>query len=44
MENLEDFVFETQRFPNGPNIEGYEDAILRKGQTFKSTTIFKFKW
>lgn len=36
--------FETQRFPNGPNIEGYEDAILRKGQTFKSTTIFKFKW
>lgn len=36
--------FETQRFPNGPNIKGYEDAILRKGKTFKSTTIFKFKW
>lgn len=36
--------FETQRFPNGPNIKGYEDAILRKGETFNSTTIFKFKW
>jgi aldose 1-epimerase len=36
--------FETQRFPNGPNIKGYEDAILRKGETFKSTTIFRFKW
>ena len=36
--------FETQRFPNGPNIEGYEDAILRKDETFESTTIFKFKW
>ena len=36
--------FETQRFPNGPNIKGYEDAILRKDETFESTTIFKFKW
>lgn len=36
--------FETQRYPNGPNIEGYNDAILRAGETFNSTTIFKFKW
>ena len=34
--------FETQHSPNGINIEGLEDSILRKGEIYKQKTLFKF--
>ncbi len=38
------FCCETHRYPNGPNIPDSPNSILKKGETFVSTTIFKFKW
>ena len=38
------FCFETHRYPNGPNIPDSPKSILKKGETYDSTTIFKFKW
>ncbi len=37
------FCCETHRYPNGPNIENSPGSITKAGETFKSTTIFKFK-
>jgi len=34
--------FETQKWPNGVNIEGY-DALLKKGELYKHRTVYKFK-
>ncbi len=36
------FCLETQRFPDSPNKPGFPSAVLRPGQTYKHTTIFKF--
>ncbi|WP_157208949.1 aldose epimerase family protein [Mariniflexile maritimum] len=36
------FCCETHRYPNGPNIENSPRSITKKGETFKSTTVFKF--
>lgn len=38
------FCCETHRYPNGPNIPDAPKSILKKGETYDSTTIFKFKW
>ena len=34
--------FETQRFPDAPNKPGFPSAVLRPGEVFTSTTIFRF--
>jgi aldose 1-epimerase len=36
------FCFETQRFPDAPNQPGFPSAVLRPGERFRSTTIFRF--
>ncbi|WP_066218864.1 aldose epimerase family protein [Formosa haliotis] len=38
------FCCETHRYPNGPNIDGSPKSVTKAGDTFKSTTIFKFGW
>ncbi|MGI9552415.1 MAG: aldose epimerase family protein, partial [Aurantibacter sp.] len=38
------FCCETHRYPNGPNIPDSPKSILKKGEVYDSTTIFKFKW
>lgn len=38
------FCCETHRYPNGPNIPDSPRSILKKGETYESTTIFKFRW
>ncbi|MRI00090.1 galactose-1-epimerase [Kriegella sp. EG-1] len=37
------FCCETHRYPNGPNIKSPK-SILKKGETYASTTVFKFDW
>jgi aldose 1-epimerase len=34
--------FETQRFPDAPNHPNFPSAILRPGERFRSTTLFRF--
>ncbi len=34
--------FETQRFPDAPNHADFPSAILRPGERFRSTTLFRF--
>jgi aldose 1-epimerase len=36
------FCFETQRFPDAPNQPGFPSAVLRPGERFRSTTLFRF--
>lgn len=36
------FCFETQHYPDSPNQPSFPTTVLRKGQTFKSTTIYRF--
>jgi aldose 1-epimerase len=36
------FCFETQQFPDAPNQPSFPSAILRPGECFRSTTIFRF--
>jgi aldose 1-epimerase len=36
------FTMETQHYPDSPNHPNFPSTILRPGQTFHSTTIFKF--
>ncbi len=38
------FCCETHRYPNGPNIENSPKSITKAGETFRSTTQFKFGW
>jgi aldose 1-epimerase len=35
-------ALETQHFPNSPNQPGFPSTLLRPGETFLSTTIFRF--
>ena len=37
------FCFETQHYPDSPNHPSFPTTTLRKGTTYKSTTIYKFK-
>ncbi len=36
------FTLETQHYPDSPNHPNFPSTVLRPGQTFDSTTIFKF--
>jgi aldose 1-epimerase len=36
------FTLETQHFPNSPNQSSFPSTVLDPGQTFSSTTIYKF--
>jgi aldose 1-epimerase len=36
------FCFETQQFPDAPNQSGFPSTVLRPGERFHSTTIFRF--
>jgi aldose 1-epimerase len=36
------FCFETQAFPDAPNHANFPSAVLRPGERFRSTTIFRF--
>lgn len=36
------FCLETQHFPDSPNRPAFPDVILRPGQTFQSSTIYRF--
>ena len=36
------FALETQHFPNSPNQPNFPSTVLRPGQAFDSTTVFKF--
>ncbi len=35
---------ETQHFPDSPNQPSFPSTLLKPGETFKSTTIYKFGW
>jgi aldose 1-epimerase len=35
-------ALETQHFPDSPNKPGFPATILRPGETFRSTTLFRF--
>ncbi len=36
------FCFETQKFPDSPNQPTFPNSILKPGEVYKSTTIYKF--
>ncbi|MBK1875263.1 aldose epimerase family protein [Pelagicoccus mobilis] len=38
------FCVETSKYPNGPNIEGAPNSILKPGETYDDTTVYKFSW
>jgi aldose 1-epimerase len=33
---------ETQHFPDSPNRPGFPSTVLRPGQTYRSTTVYRF--
>jgi aldose 1-epimerase len=37
------FALETQHFPDAPNVASFPTTVLRPGQTFRSTTVFRFR-
>jgi len=37
------FCLETQHFPDSPNHPNFPSTILRPGQTYRSTTVYRFK-
>jgi len=36
------FCLETQHFPDSPNHDSFPSTVLRPGQTFRSTTVYRF--
>ncbi len=36
------FTLETQHYPDSPNHPSFPSTVLRPGQTFRSTTVFRF--
>ncbi len=36
-------ALETQHFPDSPNHDNFPSTVLRPGETYETTTIFKFK-
>ncbi|WP_259014709.1 aldose epimerase family protein [Emticicia fluvialis] len=36
------FCFETEHFPDSPNQKSFPTVVLRPGETYKTTTIYKF--
>src|SRR5690554_4207189 len=39
---LTGFCLETQHFPDSPNQPGFPSTLLNPGETYRSTTVFKF--
>ena len=37
------FALETQHFPDAPNVASFPTTVLRPGQTFRSTTVLRFR-
>jgi aldose 1-epimerase len=37
-------AFETQNFPNSPNVPHFPNAVLRPGEKYTHTCIYKFGW
>jgi aldose 1-epimerase len=37
------FTLETQHYPDSPNQPGFPPAVVRPGETFRSTTVFRFR-
>lgn len=38
------FCIETSKYPNGPNIDGSPKSVLRPGETYDETTVYKLSW
>jgi len=38
------FTLETQHFPDSPNRPEFPSTVLRPGETFSSTTVYRFGW
>jgi len=38
------FCFETQHYPDSPNKPAFPSTTLRPGATYRSTTIYRFRW
>jgi len=38
------FCLETSKYPNGPNIPGAPRSILRPGETYDETTVYRLSW
>lgn len=38
------FCLETQHFPDSPNQPSFPSTLLKPGETYKSTTIYRFGW
>jgi aldose 1-epimerase len=36
------FCLETQHFPDSPNQPAFPSTVLRPGETFRTTTVFRF--
>jgi aldose 1-epimerase len=36
------FCLETQHYPDSPNKPEFPDCILRPGETYQTTTVFRF--
>ena len=36
------FTLETQHYPDSPNQPGFPSTVLRPGEVFTSTTVFRF--
>ncbi|MGB6650086.1 MAG: galactose-1-epimerase, partial [Bacteroidota bacterium] len=36
------FCLETQHFPDSPNQEKFPSTVLRPGEEYRSTTVYKF--
>ncbi|MGE3172268.1 MAG: galactose-1-epimerase, partial [Planctomycetota bacterium] len=37
------FCLETQHFPDSPNRPAFPSTILRPGQEYRSSTVFRFR-
>ena len=38
------FCLETQHFPDSPNKPAFPTTVLKAGEKFRSTTVFRFSW
>lgn len=38
------FCLETQHFPDSPNRKDFPSTVLKPGQRFQSTTVYRFSW
>lgn len=37
------FCLEAQKFPDTPNQKGFPSAVLKKGETYRQTTVYQFR-